>query len=124
MPELPEVETISRGLRSILPGQKIVGVEVHEFRLRSRVDGDFCSQLLGKTILDVGRRGKYLLLFLEGEGVWVLIFDVGPGYRVYYGLVDDQVVLLLSGGGKKKQGRDIQDAISYWEDFKAHEGSG
>jgi formamidopyrimidine-DNA glycosylase len=71
MPELPEVETIRRGLRAVLPGQKVVEVEVREFRLRTKVDGRFRFQLLGKTILDVKRRGKYLLVCLEGEGVWV-----------------------------------------------------
>ena len=57
----------------------------------------------------------------EGGGVWALIFDDGPGYRVYYGLTDSQkVVLLLSGGGKKRQNRDIQQAIAFWEDYKKH----
>jgi putative addiction module killer protein len=56
----------------------------------------------------------------EGNGVWALIYDFGPGYRVYYGLTDDQkVVLLLMGGGKKRQNQDIQKAIGYWEDYKA-----
>jgi len=71
MPELPEVETICRGLRQLLPGRRITNVEVREPRLRSRVDGDFSSRLLGRTILAVGRRGKYLLVFLEGERVWL-----------------------------------------------------
>lgn len=71
MPELPEIETICRGLRALVPGQKVIGVEVREVRLRSRVNGNFRSQLLGRTILDVGRRGKYLLFFLEGKQVWV-----------------------------------------------------
>jgi len=57
----------------------------------------------------------------EGSGVWALIFDDGPGYRVYYALTDSQkVVLLLSGGGKKRQNRDIQQAIVCLEDFKKY----
>lgn len=71
MPELPEVETICRGLRPFAAGQKIVKVELHEVRLRSRVADDFSSQLLGRTILDVRRRGKYLLFYLEGGQVWL-----------------------------------------------------
>jgi len=59
----------------------------------------------------------------EGKGVWAFIYDFGPGYRVYYGLTDEQkIVLLLSGGGKKRQNRDIQKAIEYWEDYKARKG--
>jgi len=58
----------------------------------------------------------------EGSGVWALIFDDGPGTRVYYGLTDSQkIVLLLVGGNKKRQNKDIQQAIAYWEDFKKNE---
>ena len=71
MPELPEVETICRGLRARLPGRRVVKVEVREARLRSTINGDFSSQLLDRTILDVGRRGKYLLVFLAGGRVWI-----------------------------------------------------
>src|SRR5919197_2365219 len=71
MPELPEVETICRGLRSLLPGRRVVSVEVREVRLRSKINGDFSSRLLDRPILGVGRRGKYLLVFLEGGQVWI-----------------------------------------------------
>lgn len=55
----------------------------------------------------------------EGGGVWALIFDFGPGYRVYYGLTDKQkVVLLLSGGNKRRQDADIAEAKRYWEEYK------
>jgi putative addiction module killer protein len=58
----------------------------------------------------------------EGKGVWALRFDDGQGTRIYYGLTDNQkVVLLLSGGEKKRQGRDIQEAIAFWEDYKKNE---
>ena len=71
MPELPEVETICRGLRALLPGRRVLQVEVLEPRLRSPVSGDFRSRLQGRTILDVGRRGKYILVSLEGDRVWL-----------------------------------------------------
>jgi len=71
MPELPEVETICRGLRALLPGRKVAEVEVLEPRLRSPISREFCSQLRGRAILDVGRRGKYILVSLEGEQVWL-----------------------------------------------------
>jgi putative addiction module killer protein len=45
-----------------------------------------------------------------GGGVSELRIDVGPGYRVYYTLRDEQVVLLLCGGAKDSQGRDIKRA--------------
>jgi putative addiction module killer protein len=65
-------------------------------------------------------KGNFGVHHKEGGGVFALIFDFGPGYRVYYGLTDEQkVVLLLSGGTKKGQSADIAKAIGYWEDFKA-----
>jgi putative addiction module killer protein len=55
----------------------------------------------------------------EGSGVWALILDFGPGYRVYYGLTDKQkVVLLLTGGTKRRQNSDIAEAKRYWAEYK------
>lgn len=71
MPELPEIETICRGLRARIQGRRVVKVEVLEARLRNTINGDFASRLLGRTITDVGRRGKYLLVFLAGGQVWI-----------------------------------------------------
>ena len=71
MPELPEVETICRGLRQVLPGREIVTVEVLESRLRCRVPRDFAAELMGRTFTGVKRRGKYLLISLEPDRVWI-----------------------------------------------------
>ncbi len=57
----------------------------------------------------------------EGKGVWALIFDYGPGYRIYYGLHGNTLVLLLNGGSKKRQNHDIALAQKYWEDYKAND---
>ena len=53
-----------------------------------------------------------------GEGVWELRLDFGPGYRIYYGEVDNTVVLLLCGGDKSSQRRDIERAKNYWKEYK------
>ena len=53
-----------------------------------------------------------------GEGVLELRVRWGPGYRVYFARVGDSVVLLLCGGDKRMQGKDIDDAKSYFNDFK------
>ncbi len=66
--------------------------------------------------IEAGNLGKH---HGEGAGVEVLIFDFGPGYRVYYGLTENQaVVLLLVGGNKQRQDRDIKLARKYWVDYK------
>lgn len=71
MPELPEVETICRGLRTRVTGRRIVEVKVLEPRLRTRVGEDFAAKLAGRTITGVERRAKYILLLLDGGSVWL-----------------------------------------------------
>lgn len=61
MPELPEVETTRRGLLPYVQGQKISNVVVRERRLRWPVPAGFAAKLNGRKVLDVSRRGKYLL---------------------------------------------------------------
>ncbi len=72
MPELPEVETICRGLRPVLRGRRITQVDVLQKQLRCPVDLGFDGRLRGKAISDVARRGKYILIRLETEDVWIL----------------------------------------------------
>lgn len=65
MPELPEVETIARGLHGIV-GQRIEGVEVRWQRtIDSPAPSAFAQRLRGQRITAVGRRGKWLRLYLE-----------------------------------------------------------
>lgn len=52
------------------------------------------------------------------DGVWELVINYGPGYRVYYSLVGEVVVLLLCAGDKRTQQSDIDRAIEYLKKFK------
>ena len=63
MPELPEVETVRQGLLKLVKGSTIVGVDVYWDRIISGNihSEDFASQLVGNRLLDIDRRGKYLL---------------------------------------------------------------
>jgi len=53
-----------------------------------------------------------------GNGVRELRIDLGPGYRVYYGIDEGRIVLLLGGGTKRGQSRDIRKAIDRWTTYK------
>ena len=52
------------------------------------------------------------------EGVWDLVINTGPGYRVYYSLIGSTVVLLLCGGNKGTQQKDINKAIEILKRYK------
>lgn len=66
MPELPEVETIVRGLRKKLTGWEFSRSEIRTARcLRGNRD-EFCESLSGRKILDFGRRGKNIIFHLSG----------------------------------------------------------
>ncbi len=67
MPELPEVETIARGLRPYLAGACIAGIEVSAPHALPQGVETFRSRIVGRRIEDVTRRGKALLLHFTGE---------------------------------------------------------
>jgi formamidopyrimidine-DNA glycosylase len=71
MPELPEVETVRRTLNDRICGLQIVAVDVLQGALRVPVSPDFARRLTGKTVARVARRGKYLVMFMEGTWAWV-----------------------------------------------------
>ena len=70
MPELPEVETIARELRPLVVGATISGTWTDWPRaIRHPEPGEFAREIVGREILDVGRRAKWLVLSLSGSAV-------------------------------------------------------
>ena len=66
--------------------------------------------------LHLGNFGDYKRLTAD---LYELRIHYGPGYRVYFGMVDRVIVILLCGGSKKTQRRDIQKAKEYWEELRS-----
>ncbi|MGJ8686152.1 MAG: bifunctional DNA-formamidopyrimidine glycosylase/DNA-(apurinic or apyrimidinic site) lyase [Spongiibacteraceae bacterium] len=101
MPELPEVETVKRGIAPHLLQQDIVSVLVRERRLRWPIDAELEGRLVGRRVLAVERRAKYLLIELS-DGV--LMVHLGMSGRLYFVAADtpvgkhDHVDIVLSGG--------------------------
>jgi formamidopyrimidine-DNA glycosylase len=84
VPELPEVETIRRGLLQRLVGLAIIGVRVRQPYLREKVEVDTLqTHVVGRTIIDIERRAKYLLMQLRPEGI--LVFHLGMTGRLWLG---------------------------------------
>ena len=71
MPELPEVETVRRGLENHLNSQRIVNVELRRPDLRFPFPEAFASRLMGRVVERVDRRAKYLLIRLDNETTWM-----------------------------------------------------
>jgi putative addiction module killer protein len=55
------------------------------------------------------------------EGVCELRIHYGPGYRVYFGELEDVIVILLCGGTKRSQSRDIKRAKEYWLELRSRD---
>jgi putative addiction module killer protein len=53
-----------------------------------------------------------------GRGLYELRIDWGPGYRVYYAMIEKRCVLLLCGGDKRKQAADSERAVAYFDEYK------
>jgi len=69
MPELPEVETVCRGLAERLVGRQLRRVQVRRGDLRQPVPPDFAARLTGRRVLAVDRRAKYMLWHLDDAAV-------------------------------------------------------
>ena len=79
MPELPEVETVRRGLSPVMEGAVFTGVEARRPDLRFPFPEDFAARLQGKRVDSLDRRGKYLVAHLSsGES---LIMHLGMSGR-------------------------------------------
>ena len=82
MPELPEVETIVRGLRPTLPGKTIERIRVLHPDVLRQTPRDFSARLRGRVFESVHRRGKNIVLHLT-EGV-VLVVNLGMTGRLVW----------------------------------------
>src|SRR5580700_12036534 len=82
MPELPEVETVRRGLQPAMEGARIVKAEVRRKDLRFPFQKDFVARLEGQTVTGLGRRAKYLLADLESGDVLLMHLGMSGSFRV------------------------------------------
>ncbi|MEM8812944.1 MAG: DNA-formamidopyrimidine glycosylase family protein, partial [Pseudomonadota bacterium] len=82
MPELPEVETVVRGLRPSLEGARIDAVTLARPDLRFPFPPNFAAVLNGTTVTALSRRAKYVLADLENGYVLVAHLGMSGSFRV------------------------------------------
>ena len=85
MPELPEVETVRRGLEPALAGARLVRVNLRRPDLRFPFPQDFSARLAGATVLSLGRRGKYILAPLDTGETLILHLGMTGRFRIEQG---------------------------------------
>jgi len=88
MPELPEVETVRRGLAPIMEGAVIVRVHVRRPDLRQPFPKDFVERLQGARVVKAGRRSKYLIIETQID---TLIWHLGMSGQVRIYAPGDEV---------------------------------
>jgi formamidopyrimidine-DNA glycosylase len=111
MPELPEVETVCRGLEPVMAGARFERVEVRRPDLRFPFPENFTARLTGAQVTSVGRRAKYVLVRLSTGDV--LIMHLGMSGRFSIHAPDG------SGGGvgafEQATGNDpTHDHVVFW----------
>jgi formamidopyrimidine-DNA glycosylase len=82
MPELPEVETVRRGLTPAMRGARIDKVELRRADIRFPFPPSFAKRLTGQRILDLKRRAKYLLFELDGGETLIAHLGMSGSFRI------------------------------------------
>jgi formamidopyrimidine-DNA glycosylase len=82
MPELPEVETVRRGLQPVMEGAKILKAEARRKDLRFPFQKDFVARLTGQTVTGLGRRAKYLMADLGSGDVLLMHLGMSGSFRI------------------------------------------
>jgi len=82
MPELPEVETVRRGLAPTFEGALITGVDQNRADLRFPFPADFAGRLSGRRLTALSRRSKYLLGDVDGGEVLIMHLGMSGSFRI------------------------------------------
>src|SRR3954469_15067013 len=89
MPELPEVETVRRGLAPVMEGARFVRVEQRRPDLRFPFPQNFNKRLEGQSVVGLGRRAKYMLADLTSGEVLLMHLGMSGSFRVVHGSDED-----------------------------------
>jgi formamidopyrimidine-DNA glycosylase len=82
MPELPEVETVRRGLQPAMEGARILSVETRRPDLRFPLPLDLSARLKGRQIVSLGRRAKYLTMEFDRGPMLICHLGMSGSFRI------------------------------------------
>ena len=82
MPELPEVETVKRGLEEFIINENIKKVHLSKFSLRFPWPKDFVAKVVGKKIISIKRRAKYIIIGLSDNYSIIAHLGMSGSYKV------------------------------------------
>ncbi len=82
MPELPEVETVCRGLADALIGDRFTRVTLRRANLRFPFSDGFIETLTGRRVETIHRRAKYILMQMEGEAALIGHLGMSGSFRI------------------------------------------
>ena len=82
MPELPEIETVKMGLEKTVLGSVILSTKIFRRDLRFPIEDKFEKSISNKRLVSVGRRSKYLLLFLNENKTLILHLGMSGKIKV------------------------------------------
>jgi formamidopyrimidine-DNA glycosylase len=82
MPELPEVETVRRGLAAAMVGARITGIAQRRADLRFPFPKNFAKRLTGRQVTGLRRRAKYLLADLDDGHTLVMHLGMSGSFRI------------------------------------------
>lgn len=89
MPELPEVETVRRGLAPTMEGAQVQRLELRRPDLRFPLPRDFAARVEGRRIAALSRRAKYLLIDLEDGATVIAHLGMSGSFRIEAGAAAD-----------------------------------
>ncbi|WP_236235014.1 type II toxin-antitoxin system RelE/ParE family toxin [Pseudomonas tohonis] len=88
------------------------GIDIYQRWLDSIRDRKAVLKIM--TRVDRAEQGNFGVHRSVGSGVYEMVIDYGPGYRVYYAQAGTEIVILLGGGTKDLQQNDIDQAKELW----------
>ena len=93
MPELPEVEIVKKSLFKMINKAKIIDIKIINKKLRYEIPNSFIKDLIGKKILKISRRSKYLIFHFKSQ---LLLIHLGMTGKFFIKKIKDNIMLKTS----------------------------